>query len=137
MDELFLHMLRDIYYAENRIVKALPDMIEKASDPQLKQGFQSHLAETKNHLKRLEAKHCRTGLARTSSRSTSSAVCQRLRCRTISKPASRSRRATSRASTGRIRISPITMASSCCRHAFDARVTRPRSRPQSASSLAS
>lgn len=33
MDDLFVHTLRDIYYAENRIVKALPDMIEKASDP--------------------------------------------------------------------------------------------------------
>jgi ferritin-like metal-binding protein YciE len=54
INDLFLHMPRDIYYAENQIVKALPDMIEKASDPQLKQGFQSHLAETKNHVKRLE-----------------------------------------------------------------------------------
>ena len=54
MDDLFVHTLRDIYYAENQIVKSLPDMIEKATDPQLKQGFQSHLAETKNHVKRLE-----------------------------------------------------------------------------------
>jgi ferritin-like metal-binding protein YciE len=54
MDDLFVHTLRDIYYAENQIVKALPDMIEKATDPQLKQGFQSHLAETKNQVKRLE-----------------------------------------------------------------------------------
>ena len=54
MDDLFVHTLRDIYYAENQIVKALPDMIEKASDAQLKQGFQSHLAETKNHVTRLE-----------------------------------------------------------------------------------
>ncbi len=54
MDELFVHTLRDIYYAENQIVKALPDMIEKASDPQLKQSFQTHLVETKNHVKRLE-----------------------------------------------------------------------------------
>ena len=54
MDDLFVHTLRDIYYAENQIVKALPDMIEKATDKQLKQGFQSHLAETKNHVKRLE-----------------------------------------------------------------------------------
>ena len=54
MDDLFVHTLRDIYYAENQIVKALPDMIEKATDPQLKQGLQSHLAETKNHVKRLE-----------------------------------------------------------------------------------
>jgi ferritin-like metal-binding protein YciE len=54
MDELFVHTLRDIYYAENQILKALPDMIQKASDPQLKQGFQTHLGETKNHVKRLE-----------------------------------------------------------------------------------
>jgi len=54
MDDLFVHTLRDIFYAENQIVKSLPDMIEKATDPQLKQGLQSHLAETKNHVKRLE-----------------------------------------------------------------------------------
>ena len=54
MDDLFVHTLRDIYYAENQIVKALPEMIEKATDKQLKQGFQSHLAETKNHVKRLD-----------------------------------------------------------------------------------
>ncbi len=54
MNDLFVHTLRDIYYAENQIVKALPEMIEKASDPQLKQAFQSHLNETKNQVKRLE-----------------------------------------------------------------------------------
>lgn len=54
MDDLFVHTLRDIYYAEKQIVKALPDMIEKASDQQLKQGFQIHLRETENHVKRLE-----------------------------------------------------------------------------------
>jgi ferritin-like metal-binding protein YciE len=54
MDDLFVHTLRDIYYAEKQIVKALPDMIEKATDPQLKQSFQSHLGETKNHVKRVE-----------------------------------------------------------------------------------
>jgi ferritin-like metal-binding protein YciE len=54
MDDLFVHTLRDIYYAENQILKALPDMIEKATDPQLKQGFQSHLAETKGHVQRVE-----------------------------------------------------------------------------------
>lgn len=54
MDDLFVHTLRDIYYAENQIVQALPDMIEKSSDPQLKQGFQTHLTETKNHVARLE-----------------------------------------------------------------------------------
>jgi ferritin-like metal-binding protein YciE len=54
MDDLFVHTLRDIYYAEKQIVKSLPDMIEKASDPQLKQGFQAHLRETENQVKRLE-----------------------------------------------------------------------------------
>ena len=54
MDDLFVHMLRDMYYAENQIVKALPDMIQKATDPALRQGFETHLGETKNHVKRLE-----------------------------------------------------------------------------------
>jgi ferritin-like metal-binding protein YciE len=54
MDDLFVHTLRDIYYAENQIVKALPDMIEKATDPGLKQAFQAHLGETRNHVARVE-----------------------------------------------------------------------------------
>jgi ferritin-like metal-binding protein YciE len=54
LDDLFVHTLQDIYYAENQITKALPTMIEKASDPQLKQGFQTHLGETQNQIKRLE-----------------------------------------------------------------------------------
>jgi ferritin-like metal-binding protein YciE len=54
MDDLFVHMLRDIYYAEQQIVKALPKMIEKASDQKLKEGFKAHLAETRNHVKRVE-----------------------------------------------------------------------------------
>lgn len=54
MDDLFVHTLRDIYYAENQILKALPDMIEQASDPTLKQGFQKHLEETRGQVQRLE-----------------------------------------------------------------------------------
>ena len=54
LDDLFVHQLRDIYYAEKQIVQALPEMIEKASDASLKQGFETHLGETKNHVKRLE-----------------------------------------------------------------------------------
>jgi ferritin-like metal-binding protein YciE len=54
MNDLFVHTLRDIYYGEKQILKALPDMIAKASDPQLKQGFQTHLRETETHVKRLE-----------------------------------------------------------------------------------
>ena len=54
LDDLFVHTLQDIYYAENQITKALPKMIAKASDPQLKKGFETHLAETQNQIKRLE-----------------------------------------------------------------------------------
>ncbi len=54
MDDLFVHTLRDMYYAENQISKALPTMISKASDSQLKAGFEKHLEETKNQISRLE-----------------------------------------------------------------------------------
>jgi ferritin-like metal-binding protein YciE len=54
LDDLFVHMLQDIYYAENQITKALPKMIDKAADPQLKQAFQTHLTETQGQIKRLE-----------------------------------------------------------------------------------
>ena len=54
MDDLFLHTLQDIYYAENKIVKSLPDMIDNATNAQLKQGLQAHLGETKTHVQRLE-----------------------------------------------------------------------------------
>ncbi|MFA6267938.1 MAG: DUF892 family protein [Pseudolabrys sp.] len=54
MNDLFVHTLKDIYYAENQILKALPDMVDKATDAGLKQGFQVHFGETKNHVARLE-----------------------------------------------------------------------------------
>lgn len=54
MNDLFVHQLQDIYYAEQQLVKALPKMAQKASEPQLKQGFLTHLDETKEHVKRLE-----------------------------------------------------------------------------------
>ena len=54
MDDLFVHTLQDIYYAENQILKSLPDMIEKVSDAELSKGLKSHLEETKNHVARLE-----------------------------------------------------------------------------------
>src|SRR5688572_26277355 len=54
MDDLFLHTLRDVYYAEKQIVKALPSMIDKAGHEDLKESFTSHLAETRNHVTRLE-----------------------------------------------------------------------------------
>jgi ferritin-like metal-binding protein YciE len=54
MNDLFVHQLQDIYYAEQQLVKALPKMAEKATEPQLKQGFLTHLDETKTHVKRVE-----------------------------------------------------------------------------------
>jgi len=54
MNDLFAHQLQDIYYAEKQLVKALPEMADKATDPQLKQGFLTHLEETKTHVQRLE-----------------------------------------------------------------------------------
>lgn len=54
LDDLFVHQLQDIYYAEQQITKALPKMISKATDPKLKQGFETHLQETEGQIKRLE-----------------------------------------------------------------------------------
>jgi ferritin-like metal-binding protein YciE len=54
MNDLFVHQLQDIFYAEKQLVKALPKMAEKATDPELKKGFLTHLDETKTHVQRLE-----------------------------------------------------------------------------------
>jgi len=54
MNDLFVNQLQDIYYAEKQLVKALPKMAEKATEQQLKQGFLTHLDETKTHVQRLE-----------------------------------------------------------------------------------
>jgi ferritin-like metal-binding protein YciE len=54
MEDLYLHTLEDIYYAEQQIEKALPKMIDKASAGPLRHGFESHLKETKGHIERLE-----------------------------------------------------------------------------------
>jgi ferritin-like metal-binding protein YciE len=51
LGDLFVHQLRDIYYAEKQIVQSL---IEKATDSNLKRGFETHLGEIKNHVNRLE-----------------------------------------------------------------------------------
>lgn len=54
MDDLFVHTLRDIYYAEQQILKNLPKMIDKATNPDLRRGFEKHLTETEQHVQRLE-----------------------------------------------------------------------------------
>jgi len=54
MDDLLLHGLQDIYYAEKQITKALPKMIDKATNQDLKTGLKNHLEETKGQIERLE-----------------------------------------------------------------------------------
>jgi ferritin-like metal-binding protein YciE len=54
LDDLFVHTLKDVYYAEHQITKALPKMIEKAHNSALKEGFKHHLKETQGHVVRLE-----------------------------------------------------------------------------------
>jgi ferritin-like metal-binding protein YciE len=53
-DDLFLHGLQDIYYAENQILKALPNLIDAATNPQLQRGLKDHLKETEGQVARLE-----------------------------------------------------------------------------------
>jgi ferritin-like metal-binding protein YciE len=54
LDDLFVHTLQDIYYAEHQITKALPKMIEKATSAELRKGFEKHLKETEGQIARLE-----------------------------------------------------------------------------------
>ena len=54
LQELFVEELKDLYSAENQILKALPKMIKKAASSELKGGFEEHLEQTKGHVERLE-----------------------------------------------------------------------------------
>jgi ferritin-like metal-binding protein YciE len=54
MDDLLLHGLQDIYYAENQIVKSLPKLIEKATNRDLATGLKNHLQETERQVERLD-----------------------------------------------------------------------------------
>lgn len=54
LNDLFVHTLQDIYYAEKQIEKTLPKMVDKAGSPELKQGFERHLEETRGQIARLE-----------------------------------------------------------------------------------
>jgi len=54
LQEIFVEELRDLYSAENQIIKALPKMIKAATSKELRAAFESHLLETKEHGKRLE-----------------------------------------------------------------------------------
>jgi ferritin-like metal-binding protein YciE len=54
LEHLFVETLKDIYFAERQILKALPKMIKAAQDPNLKQGFTSHREETDGQIDRLQ-----------------------------------------------------------------------------------
>ena len=51
---LYTNELRDLYNAENQLIKALPKMAKAASSEELKNAFQKHLEQTKSHVERLE-----------------------------------------------------------------------------------
>jgi len=51
---LWIEEMRDLYNAETQLVKALPKMAKKATNPELREAFENHLKETKNHIERLE-----------------------------------------------------------------------------------
>lgn len=54
LHDLFLDTLKDIYYAEKKVLKALPKMERAAQSPELKEAFQQHRQETQGHIERLQ-----------------------------------------------------------------------------------
>jgi ferritin-like metal-binding protein YciE len=54
LEKLYVSELRDLYSAENQLLKALPKMAKGASSPELKDAFEKHLKQTKGHVERLE-----------------------------------------------------------------------------------
>jgi ferritin-like metal-binding protein YciE len=54
LEDLFVHTLEDVYYAENKLVKTLPKMAKNSDSPALAKAFMGHLEETKEHVARLD-----------------------------------------------------------------------------------
>ena len=54
LDEMILHIMQDIYYAERQILKALPKMAKAAQSPELKAAFTTHCEETQGQIERLQ-----------------------------------------------------------------------------------
>ncbi|HVX84699.1 MAG TPA: ferritin-like domain-containing protein [Phycisphaerae bacterium] len=54
LEDLLVDQLKDLYNAENQLTKALPKMAKAATNPALKKAFQTHLAQTEEHVNRLE-----------------------------------------------------------------------------------
>lgn len=55
LNALLVHTVKDVYFAENAILKALPKMAKAAKEPALKKAFETHLAQTEEHVARLES----------------------------------------------------------------------------------
>jgi ferritin-like metal-binding protein YciE len=55
LNDLFVHTLKDVHFAEHAITKALPKMVKAAHDPALKKAFEKHLAQTNGHIERLDS----------------------------------------------------------------------------------
>ncbi|HTE43722.1 MAG TPA: ferritin-like domain-containing protein [Gemmatimonadaceae bacterium] len=54
LQDLYVEHIKDLYSSETQIIEALPKMIDKASNPQLRDGFKKHLEQTREHVRRLE-----------------------------------------------------------------------------------
>jgi ferritin-like metal-binding protein YciE len=54
LEKVFIHELKDLYSAENQLLKALPKMAKAAHSDELRKGFEQHLEETREHAKRIE-----------------------------------------------------------------------------------
>ena len=54
LKDLYIDELKDLYNAENQLVKALPKMAKAASSDEVRQGFEEHLEQTRGHVQRLE-----------------------------------------------------------------------------------
>jgi ferritin-like metal-binding protein YciE len=61
MEDLFLHQLQDIYYAEQQLTKAIPKMAEMATNGDLKAGLKAHLVDTQNQIERLDKVFAKLG----------------------------------------------------------------------------
>ena len=65
LQDLYVHLLKDLYSAENQLTKALPKMSAASNSPDLKQAFDSHLRETENQITRLDTIADKLGVALT------------------------------------------------------------------------
>ena len=61
MEDLFLHQLEDIYYAEQQLTKAIPKMADMATNAELKSGLKAHLVDTNNQIDRLNKVFAKLG----------------------------------------------------------------------------